>query len=229
VVQAPLPDVPNTQPPPTTISNEAPQVAAAREQVGRNPSDPNAHLQLALALWDVNEVPPAMQELAQAANLAGPTNKDFFLSAALEFRKREAWVPAAGMYLRLAQIYRGEDSIPLEVHEGLNEAVYKSAGQKDMPTYVFFDRIDNVSLPLGYIARGRYALYHGEVADAKLQISNAEKVKPDMYEVFLLKAEFEMKVGSRTQARNILLSLSADLGAPEWVRLMAGEILKTIE
>ncbi|WKZ34681.1 MAG: protein kinase [Anaerolineales bacterium] len=229
VVQATLPDVPNTQLPPTMVGNEAPQVAAAREQVGRNPSDPNAHLQLALALWDVNEVPPAMQELAQAANLAGPTNKDFFLSAALEFRQREAWVPAAGMYLRLAQIYRGEDSIPLEVHEGLNEAVYKSAGQKDMPTYVFFDRIDNVSLPLGYIARGRYALYHGEAADAKLQISNIEKVKPDMYEVFLLKAEFEMKVGSRTQARNILLSLSADLGAPEWVRLMAGEFLKTIE
>jgi serine/threonine protein kinase len=218
----------NTEAPPPTVSNEPPQVAAAREVVLKNPSDPGARLQLALALWDVGEAPPAMQELAQASNLAGATNRDFFLTAVDEFKKRDAWVPTAGMYLRLAQTFREED-MPAEIQNGLNEAVYKSAEQEDMPTYVFFDRIDGVSLPLGYIVRGRYALYHGEISDAKLQISNAEKVKPDMYEVFLLKAEFEMRAGSRTQARNILLSLSADLGAPEWVRLMAGEYLRSIE
>lgn len=226
---APLPTLISPEAPlPTLVSNDPPQVIAAREFMMKNPNDPNAHLQLALALWDVKQTVPAMQELAQAANLAGPTNKDFYLTAAQEFKAREAWLPAAGMYLRVAQIYRDE-SAPQDFENDLNQAVYKSAEQKDMPTYVFFDRIDNINLPLGYIARGRYALYHGEAADAKLQIANAEKVKPDMYELFLLKAEFEMKAGSRTQAKNILLSLSSDLGAPEWIRLMAEEYLKIIE
>lgn len=217
------------QPPLSTTTNEDPAVVTARQFMLKNPNDPNAHLQLALALWDARQIPLAMQELAQAANLAGPTNKDFYLTAAEEFKTREAWIPAAGMYLRLAQIYKDEENAPEEFQNDLNEAVYKAAELKDMPTFVFFDRIDNISLPLGYIARGRYALYHGEIADAELHIANAEKVKPDMYELFLLKAEYELKAGDRTVAKNTLLSLASDLAAPEWIRLMAEEYLKTID
>jgi tetratricopeptide (TPR) repeat protein len=223
---------PTLPPPPVNASpipsNVSPEINAAQELVNQNPGDPGAHLHLSLALWDAKEIRPAIDELAQAANLAGPNNKDFFLNAAQEFKKREAWVPAAGMYLRLVQSYHVQD-VPKEIETDFHEAIYKSTEQKDMPLFVFFERIDNVDLSLGFVARGRYALYNGDVADAKTNLASAEKLKPDMYEVILLKAEIEAKVGSQAQAKTILLSLSSDLGAPEWLRFMAENFLKTLQ
>ena len=150
---------PSTLPPPTknippTPSTISPEITAAQELVNKNPGDPNAHLQLALALWDAKEIRTAMEELAQSANLAGPNNKDFYLQAAQEFKRREAWVAAAGMYLRLVQSYRVQ-GVPVEIENDFHEAIYKSAEQNDMPNFVFFERIDNVNLPLGFVARGR--------------------------------------------------------------------------
>lgn len=217
----------HTAAPHPTVSSESPEIIAAREAIQKNPGDPNAHLQLSLALWDDEQKGPAFEALAQAANLAGPDDKDFFVHAAEEFKARDAWIAAAGMYMRLEGIYHGEE-MPEELTEGLRESVYKSASDKDMPLFVFFERIDNYELPLGYVIRGRYALYNGSVADAKLQLSNAEKMAPEMYEVYLLKAEVELKVGSSVKAQNILLSLSSDLGAPAWIRDMATEFLTTI-
>jgi serine/threonine protein kinase len=206
---------------------EVPEVAAAREAVQKDPGDPIAHLQLSLAMWDDGQKNPAYEALAQAANLAG-TDKEFFMKATQEFQTREAWVPTAGMYLRLIGLGQKENLSP-EIQNGLHESVYKAAMEKEMPLYVFFERIDSFDLPLGYIARGRYALYNGSVEDAKLQLANAEGIRSDMYEAFLLKAEIEMQVGSRETAKNILLSVSSDLGAPLWVREMATELLKNIQ
>ena len=202
----------------------SPAVAAAHEAVDKNPGDPYAHLQLSLAFWDAQQVHASMEELAQAANLAGPDNKDFLVKAADEFRSREAWVAAAGVELRLVQAY-GSEPLPEDVLNNFHEAVYKASEQKDMPLFVFFERIDSVDLPLGYVARGRYALYNGSLADAKLQLASAQKVKPEQYENYLLNAEIEMKVGSRAKAKNTLLSLSSDLGAAEWIRTLAEQIL----
>ncbi|NOT03538.1 MAG: serine/threonine protein kinase [Anaerolineales bacterium] len=226
-----LPTLPGGRTPgglPTPPLKDSPEVLAAQELVNQNPGDPFAHLKFALALWDAQEFRPAMDELAQSANLAGPNNKEFLLQAAQEFKARDAWVAAAGMYLRLVPIYRNE-GMPIELENDFHEAIYKSTEQKDMPLFVFFERIDNASLPLGYIARGRYALYNGDMKEAKTQLANAEKLKPDMYEVFLLKAEIEMKSGSQTEAKNIFLSLSSDLGAPEWIRIMAENYLKAVQ
>ncbi|MBE0670381.1 MAG: serine/threonine protein kinase [Anaerolineales bacterium] len=217
-----------TNAPPPTAQNISPEVSAASELVMKNPGDPNAHLQLSLALWDANEIPAAVQELAQASNLAGPNNKEFFLNAAQEFKAREAWVPTAGMYMRLVPMFRDGEA-PEGFSDDLHEAIYKASEKKDMPLFVFFERIDNYDLPLGYISRGRYALYNGSLEDAKLQLANAKKIMPDMYEVFLLEAEIEMKDGKTSSAKPILLSLSSDLSAPEWVRFMADTFLKTME
>ena len=212
-----------------TLQNISPEVAVASELVTNNPGDPDAHLQLSLALWDANEISASAQELAQASNLAGPNSKEFFLKAAQEFKAREAWVPAAGMYMRVAPTIRNEENGPNSVRGDLYEAVYKASAEKDMPLFVFFERIDNFDLPLGYVARGRYALYNGSVEDAKLQLANAKKLKPDMFEAFLLEAEIEMKEGNFDTAKPILLSLSSDLKAPDWVRTMADTFLKTME
>jgi len=215
-------------PPSPTVVSETPLIVAAREAVQNNPADPYAHLELSLALWDDGQTEASVEALAQASNLAGPNNETFFIDAAERFKERDAWVPAAGMYMRITGVRRSEE-MPDEIRDGLHEAVYRAASEKDMPLFVFFERVDNFDLPLGYITRGRYALYNGNLDDAKLQLSNAEKIRSDMYEAFLLRAEIELKVGSQVRGRNILISLSSDLGAPAWVREMASELLKTIQ
>ncbi len=225
-VLAPATETPLPNDLPRTPLGAAPEIAAALELVQKDPGDPNAHLQLSLAYWDAKQLRPALEELAQAANLAGPTNREFFLKASQEFHTREAWIPAAGMDLRVVATYSGEE-LPESVEEDFHESVYKAAEQKDMPLFVFFERIDSVSLPLGYIARGRYALFNGTMRDAKAQLENAQKVKSDMYEVFLLEAEINQKDGQNPRAKNILTSLASDLGAPEWIRFMAENLLKS--
>jgi hypothetical protein len=50
-----------------------------------------------------------------------------------------------------------------------------------------------------------------------------------MYELFLLKAEIDMKTGNQAEVKNILLSLTSDLGAPEWIRSMAENYLKPLQ
>ncbi len=208
--------------------NISPEISAAVDEVAKDPANPNAHLNLSLAYWDAGEKRLAAEELAQSANLAGPTNRDFFATAASEFKSREAWVPAAGMELRLVSAYAGEE-LPENVENDFHEAVYKAAEDKEMPLFVFFERIDSASLPMGYIARGRYALFNGRLEDAKSQLNNATKAKPDMYEVFLLKSEIALKTNDTATAKPILLSLSSDLGAPEWIRFFAKNLLLAIE
>lgn len=214
----------------TPLPELSPELQAANELVAQNPADPYARLQLSLVLFDEGQNVAATQELTQAANLAGPTNKEFFVTAIDEYTKREAWLLTAGGYLRLIQAYRLEnEDVPENVIEGSREAIYKATEQKEMPLVIFFDKIDVVNLPLGFIARGRYALYYGSIEEAKLQLANAENLKPDMYEVPLLKAEIELKEGNTQTAKDILISLSSDLAAPEWIRKMATSYLENIE
>ncbi|MBL8089751.1 MAG: serine/threonine protein kinase [Anaerolineales bacterium] len=226
VINSPVPVIP-TLPPVTAEPNLSPAIAAAQELVKQNPADPNAHLQLSLAFYDDGQPVRAAEALAQAANLAG-TNKDFFANASRQYRDREAWVLAAGMDLRLAQVYRAEGDIPKDVMTALRESVYKASEQKEMPLFVFFERIDAIDLPLGYIARGRYALFNGSLEDAKTNVLNAEKVKPDLYEIPLLKSEIAIKLNDTNTAKSLLNAISSDLGAAAWVRTFANELLKTI-
>ena len=224
----PLPPLPGgSQPPNGFPPNGSPQVVAAQELVAQNPGDPDAHLQLSLALWDAGLKRDALESLAQGANLAGPSNRDFFTRASEEYKKREAWIPVAGMNLRLVQTFTGQE-LPKEIEFNFHESVYKAAEDKSTSLFVFFERVDSVDLPMGYIYRGRYALYNGEIKDAKTYLDNAERIKPEMFEVFLLKAEVIMKDGKRDEAKGILISLSSDLGAPEWIRFMAGNMLKAM-
>jgi tetratricopeptide (TPR) repeat protein len=231
VLSTPTPGAPPTQLVKPTLVSEpgdvSPEVAAARDLVSKYPDDPDAHLQLALAYWDADQPRPAAEELAQAANLAGANNRDFLLKAADKFKARDAWVATASMYLRLVQTYPVNE-VPVELMEDFREAVYKASEKKDMPLFLFFERIDRIDQPLGFVARGRYALYNGTMADARLNLEQVKRIKPDSYEAFLLEAEINAKDGHPELAKPILVSLSSDLGAPEWIRKMAEGYLKTM-
>lgn len=227
--QKPTP-VPTAEPKPTLTAmpeDVSPEVLAARELVSKNPNDPDAHLQLSLALWDAGQPRAALEELTQAANLADPMNPDFFIKAAEKFKQREAWVPTAGMYLRAVQTFP-VGSVPEDLFHQFSEAVYKASAFPDMPLFIFFERIDRVDQPLGFIARGRNSLYKDDLEAAKLYLDNAKRLKPGYYEAFLLESEIDVKTGHDEEAKALLLSLSSDLGAPMWVRLMAESHLKSI-
>jgi tetratricopeptide (TPR) repeat protein len=198
------------------------------ELVAKNPNDPDARLNLALALWDSREVRRAVDELNQAITLAGPENKDFLQKAAEKFVERQAWAPAAGLYIRLAANNRGQN-LPREQVDRIHETVYKAAEQKELLPVGFFERVDVYNPALGHVTRGRQALYQGNLEKAKAEMGEAEKMIPDMPEIQLLKAEMEMKIGNAGEAKTTLLALTSDQEIPKWVRLMAEDYLKIIQ
>jgi serine/threonine protein kinase len=231
VPQGRTPEVePTTQGSPTllpTLEGVTPEIAAAKALVEKNPSDPDAHLELALAYWDAKQPRLALEAITQAANLAGAANREFFISAGNRFREHEGWVAAAGMYLRAVQTYPSGD-VPPDLLTSFSEAVYKSAEQPDMPLFLFFERIDRIDQPLGFVARGRHALFNGTIQDAKFNLEQVKRIKPDSYEASLLEAEIDYKDGHHELAKPILISLASDLGAPEWIRIMADNYLKSM-
>jgi serine/threonine protein kinase len=217
-----------TNPPPSNIQNASPEINVAMDAVAQNPKDPDAHLGLSIALLEAKEFRPAMMELDNAVILAGVNNRDFLLKASEQFAEREAWGAAAGLYLRTASTYR-DKSIPRELEDKVHESVYKTAEQKDLQSVDVFERVDVFSPALGHIARGRHALYQGNLDEAKAQMVTAEKLIPNMPEAKMLKAEIEMKMGNKKEAKGTLLTLPPDPEMPEWIRLMAENYLKTIQ
>ncbi|MBL8062435.1 MAG: protein kinase [Anaerolineales bacterium] len=222
----------NNNPTPTVIPPDqmSAEVAAAYELVTKSPGDPNAHLQLSLAFWDAGLEQASIEELGQASNLAGPDSKDFYLTAAQEYAAREAWILAARMYINLGPIYRIEGTgIPEDIKDALRESLYKAADHKDFLVLLPFDQIEKLNGPLASMVRARYTLYNGDANEAAMLAANVEKMSPDLIEVHLLKAEIAIKNGNMQEARTILLKLSQDTAAPDWVRTMAEEYLKSIQ
>ena len=226
-----LPGTPMSEPrnpPPSNIQNASPELTVAMDAVAKNLNDPDAHLGLSIALLDAKEFRPAMVELDKAVILAGVNNRDFLLKAAEQFAEREAWGAAAGLYLRTASTYR-DKSAPGELEDKVHESVYQAAEQKDLQSADVFERVDDFSPALGHIARGRHALYQGNLEEAKAQMVNAESIIPNMPEAKMLKAEIEMELKNQKEAKKTLSALSSDPQAPEWIRLMAENYLNTIQ
>jgi thioredoxin-like negative regulator of GroEL len=97
-----------------------------------------------------------------------------------------------------------------------------------MALFLVVEKIDRIDKSLGLVVRGRRSLYNGNVQEAITQLEKTQKIKPDLYEALLLKAEISLKTNKPELAKPILLSLSADTGAPAWIRAMADGFLKTV-
>jgi len=54
-------------------------------------TDTTAALNLSLAYWDAGQKQQSLQVLSTAANLAGPSNTQFFSNAGDQFKQRQAW------------------------------------------------------------------------------------------------------------------------------------------
>ncbi len=216
---------------PTQIpDNElTPDIQKAYEVVGLNPGDPYAHLALYAAFWDAAMEIPALEEFTQAANLAGPDNKAFYLDAAIEYKNRQAWHLAAGMYARTMPLFLKEDGfIPDEVKDGFRESAYRGASNKDLPQALPFEQAGIFHSDFANIVRARHALFLGDLPKAEELLLLAENASDELKEVHLLRAEFFIQKGLPDEARRILTVLTTDPVAPAWTIIMAEEILKTL-
>ncbi len=205
----------------------SPEVTAALLAVQQNPDDPKAHLALGLAYWDAKQFHQAAETLDKAANLAG-SNQDFLLTAASELAAQGCWPGSAAMYLRAADLFQ-PGTVPQDVRDRLHEAVYKAAGIPEALTFLTFDRVTGFDQPLGWVARGRFALYFGSIAEARKALAQAQRIKPDFPEAVLLEAEIDIKDGKVAEARQLLLSISSNPAKPEWMHAEAEKLLTTLQ
>ena len=200
-----------------------PEILESLHGVEQNPNDPYAHLRLSLAYWDAGQPRRAYEALSKGAELAG-RDQDYFLKAADEFAKREAWVAAASMYQRSILSQSGGET-PEALLNSYHEAVYRASASEELPLYLPFDSIAKVDQPIAFIAEGRYNLHRGDNALAREFLERARRSKPAMPEVTLLDAEIYIKEGRKPEARQLLNTLMASLDTPEWIRAFADKYL----
>ena len=211
--------------PVSDATTPSPAVLESLQPVEQNPNDPRAHLQLAFAYWDNGQSVKAFETLNQAANLASATDRGFFLDAAQGFAQREAWVASAAMYLRAIKSRPIDGPLPPELELPMHEAVYKAAGQPDVPNFLPFVSIARVDQPMAGIAEARYALTGGDTVRARELLNSVRNLNPNMPEIRLLESEILFKEGKREEARQILSELTSDLATPEWIRRLADSYL----
>jgi serine/threonine protein kinase len=205
-----------------------PQLVEARRRASENPNDPRAQLDLALTYWDFKMQRETYETLVRIIKLAGKDNEALYTEAGDEFVSRNGWLPAASMYFQAVKAYGLGQEVPAELENAFHEAMYKAADRPDVLTMLPFDNIAQVDQPIALIARARNSFYSGRIDDAHTYLNQVKRLKPNMYEAFLLEAEFDATEGKPAQARLLAGSLTSDLSVPEWIRIYAEEIIKRL-
>ncbi len=219
-------NTPSVQAPPTpTLS---PAVAAALANVNQNPNDPNANLELSFAYWDSGDRRQSLVTLAKAADLAAPTDAQFFQNAGDQFKKRQAWIGAAAMYFRAIKSQGPTHKPSQELTDNLHEALYKAAPSVDLPAYLPFDSVSRVEQPMSMVAQARNDYYNGKEDEGHSILNQVKRLKPGMPEATLLEAEMFANEGDSFHAKQNLNVLIANLDTPGWVNEMAQELLNKI-
>jgi serine/threonine protein kinase len=219
---------PEPTPLPPGPSDPPPEVQEAQRKADANPEDPFAQLSLALAFWDAGMQRPAYEALNHAADLAGD-DKGFLVEAGNQFHMRQAWIASAAMYLRFIKQVGPGGEVPDEVLNNFHEAVYKAAPQPELKdTYLLLDEILKVDQPIGLVAQSRHAYFNGKLDDGRVFLNQVKRLKPGLLEASLLEAEYAVIENRNDEASLILRPLIANLSAPEWIRVMAQDLLDRI-
>jgi tetratricopeptide (TPR) repeat protein len=222
---APPTDTP--QPAASPTATLLPAIAAALEHVSQNPNDPGANLELSLAYWDAGQPRQSLETLGKAADLAGPTNHDFFSNAGDQFKQRQAWIGAAAMYLRAIKAL-GTAKPSTDLVDNFHEALYKAAILPDVGSYLPFDSVSRLEQPITMVAQARNLYYSGKTEDAHTLLNQAKHLRPGMPEAALLEAEMDAQEGKTFDAKQILQILLANLNTPDWVREAAQNLMNKI-
>ena len=206
-----------------------PNVQEARQRANDNPNDLDLQLDLALAYWNANRPALAYETLAKIITLAGPDNEPFYVKAGDKFAAQEkGWLPAAAMYFQAVKTYGLNGNVPENVQNAFHEAYYKGADRPETPIILPFDKVGQVDQPIALIAQSRNAFYGGKLDEAQVLLNSVKRLKPNMYEAFLLEAEYFAATGEEAKAGLLTQSLTSDLSVPQWIRIYAEEIRKRL-
>jgi len=198
-----------------------PAVSTAQEIFNNNPSDPTAALNLSLSLWDARQIQRCLDALATSANLAGATNTQFFSNAGDQFKQRQAWLPAAAMYLRAVKSLGFGGKPTEDMLNNYHQALYQASSQPDLPSYLPFASLGSVEQPIAMVAEARYDLYNGDPKQTQTLLNQVKLIEPGMPEAALLQAELDAKNGDSAKAKQIFQNLSVNLNVSDWVRAYA--------
>jgi hypothetical protein len=226
--QPPPPTQAVQTPPPITPPNASvpPEVLDAQRRADEHPDDPNAQLDLAIALWNARLSKSAYDTLGKIFSLVRPNDRDFFMQAGDKFKsQQDGWLPASSMYFQAERSFASGD-IPDHVTEAFHEALYKGANRPEFPLVVPFDQVKQIDEPILLVAQSRNAFFNGKIDESVRFLMRAREIEDTLREADLLEGELNALEGKKDLARQYLGSLVEDTSStPEWIRLFAKQIL----
>ena len=231
IPQLPPTEIPqNTQQPPHPMTS--PNVSLPREvleaqrRADEHPNDPNAQLDLAIALWNAQQPKLTYDTLARVFSLVKPNDRDFFMQAGDKFRSQpDGWLPAASMYFQAMRSFPN-GNIPNHVTEAFHEALYKGANRPEFAQVVPFDQVRPFGEAFLLVAQSRNAYFAGRIDDSVTLLLQARQIEDTLREADLLEGELNALEGKNDLARQYLGSLVEDTSStPEWIRQFAKQIL----
>jgi len=201
-------------------------VMEAQKRADKNPGDPNAQLDLALAFWNANLPRQTYETLAKVFSIVDPHDRDFFMQAGDKFKsQRDGWLPASAMYFQAARSFPNGD-IPNPVTEAFHEALYKGANRPEFIQVVPVDEVRQIDEPILLVAQSRNAYFHGRIDDSVILLLKAREIEDTLREADLLEGETNALEGKKDLATLYLGSLMKDTSStPEWIRLYAKQLL----
>jgi len=200
---------------------------AAQRLVDENPEDPNAHVQFAIALFDAGQPERAHEQLDWVLEKSG-SDEIFFWIAGQKLGEHQAWLGAARMYIRAAEIQGQVRSLEGELRNRLREAVYKSSDNPAAERYLVPEQLAGLDNVCFYISRARYEFYFGNESVAQQILDEMKVATPGAYAADLLQAHFCFRLGLKADGREIVDLLLSKETVPEWIKVEADKILNQI-
>lgn len=193
-------------------------VKDARKAVEERPDDPQAHLKLAMAYAEADMPRLAMEEMNKTADM-GAKDQEFLTRTAEEMMRRQYWLPAVLMYLRLGELV-GMEGLTPQQQDAFHESVYKAAVSMDyqFPVVIPMDELTNLDNTLAWIAQARYFSSRGEAEKARRFYDQLLKLNPEIPEIRLTNAEIAFSQKKFDEARKILDGLLNDNTIPPWIK-----------
>lgn len=196
----------------------------ARQAVNKNPNDPIAHVNLAIAYWDEGKTQEAKNTAYHAFDL---TEGDSVLYKEIGdiFAERQVWLFAAQAYLLSNKNAKANDG---NLYDLISEAVYFAAFEDEALELLGDPRLGFDSLVLDLV-EVRHYMEKGELDKAEDLLMSVLEQKPDMLVAHLLEADLLRARGEFEAAHEVLLEMQRSGDIPDWIKIQIQELWRKID
>lgn len=207
--------------PAPAIASTAPPSVVIEPTLNLEPGDARAAESAwtkAMLYWQHND-PDSSRRMVNAIVLYANGDSSILGQAQQYFYAHDAWLPAAMLMTSLAQSSGNDLLSDPKAHQ----IVFMTSGDASAGDFI----IQNAENPLFTVASPRYKLKFGGQSDQNSaglkieQLFGSKNIQTSFPEISLLKAEYLVKTGAKTDARKIIEPMMDDPNLPDWVRLFA--------